>query len=75
MRTIQLFQEGSYQDNGYPGREAKGSREFKEIIVENFPNLEKELGIQIHVAKRISNYLSAKKTFPKTHYLKTVKSQ
>ena len=75
MRTIQFFQEGSYQDLGYPGREGKGNREFKEIVAENFPNLEKELGIQIHVAKRMPNYLNAKKTSPKTHSLKTVKSQ
>ena len=56
-------------------REKESESLLKEITVENFPNLEKELGIQIHVAKRMPNYLNAKKTSPKTHSLKTVKSQ
>ena len=33
---------------------------LNKIIDENFPNLEKELDIQIHEAKRTSNYLNAK---------------
>ena len=54
-------------------REKESESLLKEIIIENFPNLEKELGTQIHVAKRIPNYLNAKKTFPKTHILKLSK--
>ena len=50
-------------------------REFKEVIAKDFPNLVKELNVQVHEAKRSPNYLSAKKTFSKTHYIKTVRSQ
>ena len=33
----------------------------------------KESGIQVHEANRTPNYLGAKKTFCKTHYIKIIK--
>ena len=46
---------------------------FKEIETENFINLGKRLDTQIHKTKRTSNYHNTKKTFSKTHDIKTVK--
>ena len=34
---------------------------FKEIIAENFPNLGKELDLQVHEANRTPNYINAKR--------------
>lgn len=49
---------------------------FKEIIVENFPNLGKELDIHVHKANNtIISMQKKKKTFSKTHYIKTDRSQ
>ena len=45
-------------------REKGAERLFKEIIAENFPNLGKDLDIQVHEAKRIPNYLNAKRPSP-----------
>ena len=42
-------------------REKVGDNSFKEIIAQNFPNLEKELYIQIHGAKRTPTYFKAKR--------------
>ena len=42
-------------------REKVGGNSFKEIIAENFPNLEKKLYIHIHGAKRTPNYFNAKR--------------
>lgn len=42
------------------------------IIAENFPNLGKDLNIQLHKANRLSYYLK-KKVLLKTHYNRTVK--
>ena len=41
-------------------REKGAKRLFKERTVENFPNLEKELEIQVHEAQRTPNHLNAK---------------
>ena len=45
------------------GEEKRKGKErlFKEIMDENFPNLGKEIGIQIHDAQRIPNRLNPKK--------------
>ena len=79
MRTIRQHQKRQHKDNGHPKRrrerEEETERLFKEIIAENFPNLGEELAIQVHKANKALNYLSAKKTFSKTHCIKTVKSQ
>lgn len=36
---------------------------FKTIMNENFPNLKREMGIQIHEAQRIQNRLNPKKGY------------
>ena len=47
-------------------KEKKGRREqivyLKEVTAETFPNLRKELDIQVQEAMRTPNYLDAKKT-------------
>lgn len=42
-------------------REKGAESIFKEIIAEKFPNLGKELDIQVHEANKIPCYLNAKK--------------
>ena len=64
MRIILLHQKGQHKDNWYSRRnERKEGAEclFKEIIAENFPNLEKEQDIQMHEDNRMHNYLNAKR--------------
>lgn len=51
---------------GVPEEDREMGTEFKEIIAENFPNLGKELDIQIHEANRTSYYLNAKRLFQDT---------
>ena len=52
----------------------KGSESlFKEIIAENFTNLGKELYIQVHEAKRTSNYLNTERSSPRYIILKLLK--
>ena len=46
---------------------------LKEIIAENFPNLGKELDIQVHEANRNPNYLITKRPSPKNIILKLLK--
>lgn len=57
------------------GRPEGGERTeslFKQVIDQNFPNLWKELDIQIkNLTKHV--IISMKKTFSKTHYTKTIK--
>ena len=49
---------------------------FKEIIAENLPNLGNELHLQVNEVKRKPiKKPQCKKTFSKTHYMKTAKSQ
>ena len=38
---------------------------FKEMVAENFPNLGKELNVQIHCASRTLNYLNTKGPSPR----------
>lgn len=58
------------------GEERKKGAEsvFREIIAENFPNLGKELNIQLQEASRTPYYLNTK-TSSKIHYNETVKNQ
>ena len=42
-------------------REKVAENLFKGIIAENFPNLEKELDIHTHEAKKTPNYFNAKR--------------
>ena len=54
-------------------REKEAESLFKGIIAENFPNLGKELDIQVHKAKRTPNYLNAKRPAPRHIILKLSK--
>ena len=53
----------------YPRKESL----FKEIIAENFTNLEKKPDIQVHKPKRIPNYLNTKRPSPRNIILKLSK--
>ena len=44
-------------------KEKRAESLFKEIIAENFPNLGKELDMQVHDAKRKPKLPQCKKTF------------
>ena len=46
---------------------------FKEIIAENFPNLGKELEIQVKEANRTPNYINAKRSSPMHTVIKLAK--
>ena len=49
--------------------EGKGEENlFEEIIAENFPNLGKELDIQVHECNKTSYYLNAKDFLQDTLY-------
>lgn len=50
-----------------PGEEGEKGPEslFKEIVVENFPNLDKELDIQLHKANRLPYYFNLKLSAPR----------
>ena len=53
---------------GTPEREEKENGAgtlFKEIIAENFPNLGKELEIQVKEANRTPNYINVKRPSPR----------
>ena len=54
-------------------REMGAESLYKETVAENFPNLRKELGKQIHKAKRTPNYPNAKRNSPKHNILKLAK--
>ena len=46
---------------------------FKKIMKENFPNLIKEIHIQVQEAQRVPNKVDAKKPHSKTHHNQNVK--
>ena len=54
------------------GKEEKQEIEnlFEKIMRENFPNLAKEIDIQVEQARRVPNKLDPKRTTPETSYLK-----
>ena len=77
MRLSDFIRKVNIRIIGIPEGEEreKGTKKlFKEIIAENFPNLGKELGIQVHEANRIPNYHNTNRPSPR-YYFKTVKSQ
>ena len=55
-------------------REKGAESLFKEIIPESFPSLGKGLDIQGRTANRTSNYLNAKRPYPRYIVLKQSKS-
>jgi len=59
---------------GNPEREEKGLESiFKAIMAENFPNLGRELDIQIHEAQMIPNELNLTTSTPKHIIIKLTK--
>ncbi|GAA8895910.1 hypothetical protein BTM182_16150 [Helicobacter pylori] len=46
---------------------------FKEIIAKNFPNLGKQLELQVKEAKRTPNYINIKRTSPRYILVKLAK--
>lgn len=66
--SIKGFPEGEEGEKG-------AERLFKELIAENFLNLQKELNIQVHEAKRTPNYLNAKRPSSRYIILKLSKNQ
>lgn len=54
-------------------REKGAERLFKGIIAENFPNLRKQLDIQVHKANKTSYYLNTKRLSPRNTLLKPLK--
>ena len=46
---------------------------FEKIMTENFPNLVKEIGIQVQEAQRVSNKVNPKKPTPKHIIIKMTK--
>ena len=58
---------------GYTEEEkGKGTESILKVVAENFPNLGKELDIQVHETNRI-HYLSAKRPSPRHIILKLSK--
>lgn len=79
LRSEKMLQELSYsirQENlrkmGTP--RLSGSL-FKEIILENFPKLGRQLDMYVHTAKKNTFPPQCKKTFTNIPYNETVKSQ
>ena len=57
-------------------REKKGYEEiFEEIIVENFPNMEKEIVNQVQQAQRVPNRINQKRNMPRHILIKLTKSK
>ena len=47
---------------------------FEEIMTENFPNLVKELGIQVQEAQRVRNMMNPKRPTPRHTIIKMQKN-
>lgn len=56
-------------------RERKGKKSFKRILAENFPNLGKEIDIQIQESQKIQKKDEPPQIHTKTQYNQIVKSQ
>ena len=55
-------------------REKKGYEEiFEEIIVENFPNMKKEIVNQVQQAQRVPNRINQKRNMPRHILIKLTK--
>ena len=65
------------QHSNYRGprrRREKGYEKiFEEIIVENFPNMEKEIVNQVQDAQRVPYRINPRRNMPKTHTSQTNK--
>lgn len=56
-------------------RERKGKKSFERILAENFPNLGKEIDIQIQESQKIQKKDEPPQIHTKTQYNHIVKSQ
>ena len=75
MRTIPIRKDNTkIMDIPEEEQRKAGRNLFKAIIIENFPNLGKELDKQIPEAKRTTNYLNAKRSSLRHIMLKHQKS-
>ena len=71
MRDTNSFGKGNIMIMGTPEgekREKGAEKLFKDITGEDFPNMVKELDIQIYEAKKIPDYLNAKDLLQDTLY-------
>ena len=50
-------------------------RKFLEIIVENFPNMEKEIVNQVQQAQRVPNRINQKRNMPRHILIKLTKTE
>ena len=48
---------------------------LEEIIVENFPNMEKEIVTQVQETQRVPNKINTRQKHPKTHFNQINKNQ
>lgn len=72
---MRFDQKNKYQNNqdSRRGKNREGGRKFKEIMPENFPNLGKKLGIQVH--KDSISIIQCKMKNSKTLYNETGQNQ
>ena len=63
------------QIRGVPEEEDKKGNEkiFEEIIVENFPNMGKEIANQVQEGQRVPNSINTKRSTPRHTVIKTAK--
>ena len=69
-----------HQHSNYRGpRRRRGKKEsqkiFAEIIVENFPNMEKEIGNQIQEAQRVPYRINPRRNMPRHILIKLTKTK
>ena len=58
------------------GREKKGyDKILEEIIVENFPNMEKEIANQVQEAQRVSYRINPRRNMPRHILIKLIKTK
>jgi len=74
-KALRFYQKSKYlNDQALEGEgKEKGQSLFKEIIAKNFPNLGKDLDVQVHEANSIPCYLSVKRPSPRHILMKLSK--
>ena len=66
------------QITGVPGEEQKKKgyeKNFEEIIVENFPNMEKEIVDQVQESQRVPNRINPRRNMPRQTLTKLTKTK
>ena len=56
-------------------RKRKGMRKFSEIIIENFPNMEKEIANQVQEAERVPYRINPRRNTPRHILIKLTKTK